>query len=122
MGIASTIDRLHAKASENKGLWLFSIFCRLALAAGFIPAGITKIIGERFASGLPAVHPMGHYLEALHTTGYYYTFIGVVQVLAALMLTTRLQRMLLKHPNTPRSVRVDLTSSIYLNHLRCGTF
>ena len=29
---------------------------------------------------------MGHYLEALHLTGYYYTFIGVVQVAAAVML------------------------------------
>jgi hypothetical protein len=29
---------------------------------------------------------MGHYLEALHHTGYYYTFIGVVQVAAAIML------------------------------------
>ncbi|MFD2035636.1 DoxX family protein [Belliella marina] len=29
---------------------------------------------------------MGAYLEALHHTGYYYTFIGVVQVLAALLL------------------------------------
>ena len=41
---------------------------------------------ERFASGLHANHPMGHYLEALHTTGFYYTFIGVVQVAAAIML------------------------------------
>ena len=41
---------------------------------------------ERFASGLHANHPMGHYLEALHLTGYYYTFIGVVQVAAAIML------------------------------------
>lgn len=43
-------------------------------------------MGERFASGLSVNHPMGHYLEALHHTGYYYTFIGVVQVAAALML------------------------------------
>ena len=86
MSISSTFDRLHSQAKENRWLWLFSIFCRLALAAGFIPAGIVKIIGERFASGLSANHPMGHYLEALHTTGYYYTFIGVVQIAAAIML------------------------------------
>jgi hypothetical protein len=41
---------------------------------------------ERFASGLHANHPMGHYLEALHLTGFYYTFIGVVQLAAAIML------------------------------------
>lgn len=47
---------------------------------------MVKIIGERFASGLSANHPMGHYLEALHYTGFYYTFIGVVQIAAAIML------------------------------------
>jgi uncharacterized membrane protein YphA (DoxX/SURF4 family) len=86
MSISSTLDRLHLQAKENRWLWYFSIFNRLALAAGFIPSGMVKILGERFASGVSANHPMGHYLEALHTTGYYYTFIGIVQVAAALML------------------------------------
>ncbi|MDQ4122952.1 MAG: DoxX family protein [Acidobacteriota bacterium] len=86
MSISSTLDRLHARAKQNSWLWLFSIFCRLALAAGFFPSGMVKIMDERFASGLHANHPMGHYLEALHTTGFYYTFIGVVQVAAAIML------------------------------------
>jgi uncharacterized membrane protein YphA (DoxX/SURF4 family) len=86
MSISSTLERLHSQARQNGWLWFFSIFCRLALAAGFIPSGMVKILGERFASGVSANHPMGHYLEALHTTGYYYTFIGVVQVIAALLL------------------------------------
>jgi hypothetical protein len=29
---------------------------------------------------------MGHYLEALHHTGYYYTFIGYAQIIAAILL------------------------------------
>src|SRR5215204_2483723 len=86
MSISSTFDRLHSQAKGNRWLWLFSIFCRLALAAGFFPAGMVKIMGERFASGLSVNHPMGHYLESLHHTGYYYTFIGVVQLAAAIML------------------------------------
>lgn len=86
MSIFSTLDRLHSKAKQNRWLWLFSIFNRIALAAGFIPAGIVKIMDERFASGLSVNHPMGHYLEALHLTGYYYTFIGIVQLAAAIML------------------------------------
>ena len=86
MSISSTLDRLHSQAKQNSWLWLFSIFCRLALALGFIPAAIVKLIDERFASGLHVNHPMGHYLEALHLTGYYYTFIGVTQLAAAVML------------------------------------
>src|SRR5215213_286408 len=86
MSISSTLERLHSQAKENRWLWLFSIFCRLALAAGFFPSGMVKIMGERFASGLSANHPMGHYLVALHQTGYYYTFIGVVQITAAILL------------------------------------
>lgn len=49
-------------------------------------AGIVKIIGERFANGLSELHPMGAYLTALHDTGYYYTFIGIAQILAAVLL------------------------------------
>jgi hypothetical protein len=86
MSISSTLDRLHSQAKQNSWLWLFSIFNRLALALGFIPAAIVKLIDERFASGLHANHPMGHYLEALHETGFYYTFIGVAQLLAAIFL------------------------------------
>ncbi|WP_299580522.1 hypothetical protein [Mucilaginibacter sp.] len=55
------------------------------MAAGFLPAGFVKITGERFTS-LSVNHPMGHYLEALHLTGYYYPFIGVLQVTAAILL------------------------------------
>ena len=57
----------------------------MILAVGFIPSGIVKIMGERFTA-LPNNHPLGHYLEALHHTGYYYPFIGVTQVIAAILL------------------------------------
>lgn len=86
MSFSSTLDRLHSRVKENSWHWLFSVFCRLALALGFIPAAIVKLTDERFASGLSANHPMGHYLEALHQTGFYYTFIGVAQLLAAIFL------------------------------------
>jgi uncharacterized membrane protein YphA (DoxX/SURF4 family) len=73
-----------AKADE----WLkgFTIFCRIALALSFIPSGYVKIMGERFAAGLPANNPLGHYFEALQLTGSYYTFIGIVQLITAVLL------------------------------------
>jgi hypothetical protein len=86
MNISSIFDRLHSRAKSNVWLWLFYIFCRVTLAFGFFAAGMVKIVGERFASGLHENHPMGHYLVALHLTGYYYTFIGYAQVAAAIML------------------------------------
>ncbi|KAA9327534.1 DoxX family protein [Hymenobacter busanensis] len=85
MNLASILDRLHAQARQNRWLRYFAVFNRVALAAGFIPSGFVKIMGERFTS-LSNNHPMGHYLEALHHTGYYYPFIGVLQVTAALLL------------------------------------
>ncbi|HWJ27508.1 MAG TPA: hypothetical protein VNS32_13265, partial [Flavisolibacter sp.] len=33
-----------------------------------------------------ANHPLGHYFDALYQTGYYYTFIGVGQIVTALLL------------------------------------
>ncbi|MEO6637357.1 MAG: hypothetical protein ABIN25_03705 [Ginsengibacter sp.] len=82
----SRFDRFFFKVKGNRWYWYFSIFCRVALAYAFIAAGAVKIAGERFASGLSIKHPMGAYLEALHHTGYYYTFIGIAQVVAAILL------------------------------------
>lgn len=86
MNLLTKFEEHYLKAKSNRWYWLFSIFCRVSLAFGFIVAGIVKIVGERFASGLSVMHPMGAYLEALHHTGYYYTFIGIAQVLAAVLL------------------------------------
>jgi uncharacterized membrane protein YphA (DoxX/SURF4 family) len=86
MNIASWLDDLHLRVKQNSWFRYFAVFNRITLAIGFLIAGTVKIMGERFASGLTVNHPMGHYLEALYHTGYYYPFIGVVQVLAALLL------------------------------------
>ena len=85
MSVSSTLDRLHCEVRQKKGFRDFTLFNRIALAAGFLPSGFVKIVGERFTD-LPVTHPMGHYLDALYRTGYYYTFIGILQVTAAILL------------------------------------
>lgn len=82
----SKFEIFYVAIKSNRWYYFFSVFCRLSLAFAFVAAGFVKIVGERFASGLSVNHPMGAYLEALHHTGYYYTFIGVVQVIAAILL------------------------------------
>jgi len=79
------LQQYYHDAKHNRWFRYFTVFTRIVLALGFIPSGIVKIMGERFTS-LSVNHPMGHYLEALHHTGYYYTFIGCLQVSAALLL------------------------------------
>jgi len=86
MPIREKISNYYAFARHNRWYHLFAIFCRVMLALGFIISGIVKIKGERFAEGLPVNNPMGHYLEALFHTGYYYTFVGISQLIIALLL------------------------------------
>lgn len=80
------VREIYNEAKSDKWFRRFAVFCRIALAASFIPAGIVKIMGERFAAGLPSNNPLGHYFDALHLTGYYYTFIGIAQILIAVLL------------------------------------
>ncbi|HSF52149.1 MAG TPA: hypothetical protein VLA71_00275 [Algoriphagus sp.] len=80
------IKELYYEAKSDKWVKGFAVFCRIALAASFIPAGFVKIMGERFAAGLPSNNPLGHYLDAFHITGYYYTFVGVAQIIIAILL------------------------------------
>lgn len=84
--ISSGLEEYYLKIKRNRWHWIFSITCRILLSYAFIVAGMVKIFGERFASGLSELHPMGAYLVALHDTGYYYTFIGFAQVIAGVFL------------------------------------
>lgn len=79
-------EELYYEARADKWLKRFAIFCRVALAAAFIIAGYVKVTGERFAAGLPHNNPLAHYFDALYITGYYYTFIGIVQIITAILL------------------------------------
>ena len=85
MNLLAQLDNLYQESKKNQWLRHFAVFCRVTLALGFIPSGIVKLMGERFTA-LPSNHPLGHYFDALHLTGFYYTFIGVSQLTAALLL------------------------------------
>ena len=85
MSLLADLERVYGELRRNKWVRWFAIFCRIALALGFVPAGIVKVTGERF-TGLPSNHPLGHYFDALRLTGFYYTFIGTAQLIASLLL------------------------------------
>lgn len=85
MSTVSKLKQWYDEAKANRWFRYFTIACRIGLALGFIPSGIIKIMGERFTA-LPVNHPLGHYFDALHLTGHYYTFIGISQVVTAILL------------------------------------
>ncbi len=85
MNRITKLEQFYYGAKGNKWFRYFTIFCRVVLALGFIPSGMVKIMGERFTA-LPSNHPLGHYFDALYQTGDYYTFIGVAQLITALLL------------------------------------
>lgn len=85
MGMLDGFSRYYETAKGNRWFRYFTVCCRVALALGFIPSGIVKVSGERFTA-LPSNHPLGHYFDALHVTGFYYTFIGVGQLVTAFLL------------------------------------
>jgi uncharacterized membrane protein YphA (DoxX/SURF4 family) len=82
----SRFEEIYYEARSDKWFKVFAAFCRIFLAAVFIATGTVKILGQRFAEGLPHNNPLGHYFDALLLTGYYYTFIGIGQVTAAILL------------------------------------
>ena len=84
MSLLANFEQTCAEFRRNKWLRWFAVFCRVTLALGFIPAALVKVGGERF-TGLPSNNPLGHYFDALVLTGFYYTFIGVTQLIAAVM-------------------------------------
>jgi hypothetical protein len=82
----SRIEEIYYEAKSDKWFKGFAVFCRISLAVSFLISGYVKIIGERFAEGLPSNNPLGHYFDALYLTGYYYTFIGIAQIIIAILL------------------------------------
>ena len=80
------IEEFYYEAKSDKWFQGFDLFCRIALAASFFPTGLVKIMGQRFAEGLSSNNPLGHYFDALYLTGYYYTFIGIAQIIVAILI------------------------------------
>ena len=77
-------DRL-ARVRATPVLQRFTLMNRLLLAMAFLPTGLVKLTGQRFTI-LPVDNPVGFFFEAMYRTGPYWRFIGLVQVLAAVLL------------------------------------
>lgn len=67
--------------------WLI-IHIRYLIALAFVPSGFTKLIGERFTQ-LPTTGAIGQFFEVIYLSGIYYNFIGIAQIVTAILLMTQ---------------------------------
>lgn len=82
-----------ASLLETTCVWLrskrfvlrFTVLTRILLAAGFIPTGMVKLLGQRFTT-LPETSPIGAFFEAMYQTGVFWNFMGAAQVVAGVLL------------------------------------
>ena len=81
----SSLDRAHERVKQQRYLKVFTVLTRVLLALGFLPSGLTKVLGNRFTI-LGVDNPVGFFFEAMYRTGFYWRFLGLCQLAAAALL------------------------------------
>ncbi|MEM6794304.1 MAG: hypothetical protein AAF725_09995 [Acidobacteriota bacterium] len=82
--LASLLPSLRAR----RWCHLFVVNLRILLGFAFLPSGLKKILAQPFTD--PQNTGTFHeFLHAFHATGFFYQFVGSVQVLIALLLMTQ---------------------------------
>lgn len=61
---------------------------RLVIGFAFLPAGLKKVLGQPFTAA-ENVGRFHDFLRAFHATGFFYQFVGGVQLVAALLLLSQ---------------------------------
>ncbi len=81
----SALENFLSRIRSQKLFKIFTWITRILLAIGFMPSGLTKLLGNRFTI-IPVENPIGFFFEAMYQTGFYWNFLGFMQLLAALLL------------------------------------
>lgn len=76
------------KLQQYKSVQWMIIHIRYLIALAFVPSGFTKLVGERFTQ-LPTSEAVGRFFEALYQSGMYYHFLGLAQIITAVLLMTQ---------------------------------
>lgn len=64
---------------------LFTWFTRILLSIAFIPSGLKKLLGERFTN-IGTDDPVGMFFEGLYQSGFYWNYLGLIQVLCSVFI------------------------------------
>lgn len=83
--LVTTADRAFHRVRSRPFFLRMTLFTRILLAAGFIPTGLVKLLGQRFTTVI-SDDPIGAFFEAMFQTGLFWNFIGAVQIAAGICL------------------------------------
>ena len=75
------IERIKTKLFYRTFTW----FTRILLSIAFIPSGLKKVLGLRFTN-LGVDNPVGFFFEALYQSGFYWNYLGIMQVLCSILI------------------------------------
>ena len=83
--VDAVLLRFHQLVRAQPLFYRLAIGTRLLLAAGFIPTGMVKLLGQRFTV-ISVETPVGMFFEAMYQGGIYWRFIGASQIVASVLL------------------------------------
>lgn len=88
MAAAAALTRLLESARGARWANLCVIVLRFLIGFAFLPAGLKKVLGEPFTDPRNS-GPFHDFLHAFLATGAFYRFVGVVQLVIAMLLLTQ---------------------------------
>lgn len=84
----ASLESWLGRARSLRGPTLAIILLRIVVGFAFVPAGLKKVLGQPFTD--PANRGAFHeFLHAFYATGAFYRFVGVLQLVAAVLLVTQ---------------------------------
>lgn len=79
------MEKIYNYIRNKKIFIIFSWSVRALLFLAFLPSGLVKVLGERFTT-LGTDTTIGFFFEGLYKSGFYWNFLGFMQLLAGILL------------------------------------
>lgn len=89
MGVMDLLERWILRTRRVRWVHLGVVVLRLLVGFAFVPAGMKKVLDEPFTDP-GKTGPFHDFLHAFHATGFFYQFVGAVQLTCAVLLVTQL--------------------------------
>ncbi|MEO9884212.1 MAG: hypothetical protein ABJR05_08040 [Balneola sp.] len=101
--------QLISKYRHRRWAILLYWFTRISMSLTFVTSGIRKLPGVKFTL-LGPDNPVGAYFIAMHNTGFYWNFIGYLQIVLGLMILINRLKVITPLVMMPVTINIFLIS------------